>query len=151
MKLKKSVKGMTLVEIIIALAVFTVMALMMVQIGSVTKALMMNTNHMNNKTLAEAPVGSIQDVEGLNDAANNLVDDAGDPLAQADIDAVVNKRPVTFTVTSGAFSATINADKYSSAAVAKEATQNGRNCDTSKHMNGDLEFYVIETETQPTT
>ncbi len=143
-KKKKNVKGMTLIEVIIALLVFTIMTLVMVETGSVTKSLMMNTNHMTNKTVAESPIGSVQDVDGLEDAAANLVDVNGDPLDQAAIDAELNQRSVTFTVTSGSFNAVINADKYSTQAAAKEATQNGRNCDTSNHMNGDLEFYVIQ-------
>lgn len=145
-KKKKNVKGMTLIEVIISMLVFTIMATVMVRTGQVTKSLMMNTNHVTNKTTAEAPIGSVQDVDALRDSASNLTDAGGDPYDAADIAAELNETPVIITVTSGSFVETVNAKKYSTSAAAKEATNNGRNSDTSNHLNGDLEFYVIETQ-----
>lgn len=56
MKAKKSVRGMTLVEIIIALAVFVVTSYILVQVGSTISALTKNANHVNKKVSIEAPI-----------------------------------------------------------------------------------------------
>lgn len=53
---KKSVKGMTLVEIIIALVVFSIAALLMAQIATVSTTLTRNSNHVTRKTSLQAPV-----------------------------------------------------------------------------------------------
>lgn len=142
---KKNVKGMTLIEVIIALLIFTLLASIMVRVGSVTKSLMMNTNHMNNKVAVEAPVAAVQNTDDLTDAAANIqeTDSNGDPV---DNSALAAGQPVSITVKSQGYTYTANANKFSTAAMAREATQEGRNCDTS--MQGDLEFYVIE---EPTT
>lgn len=139
MKLKKKrVKGMTLIEVIIALAIFTLLAAIMVRVGAVTKSLMMNTNHLNNKTTAESPIGAVQDVDGLEEAANAVHSDPAD--AQAAMQAV----DMQVTVKSGSSNTVLNVTRYSTQAAAAEAAANGINCDTSKHMNGDLQFYVIQ-------
>ncbi len=139
MKLKKKrVKGMTLIEVIIALAIFTLLAAIMVRAGAVTKSLMMNTNHLNNKTTAESPIGAVQDVDGLEEAANAVHPDPAD--AQAAMQAV----DMQVTVKSGSSNTVLNVTRYSTQAAAAEAAANGINCDTSKHMNGDLQFYVIQ-------
>ena len=142
---KKNVKGMTLIEVIIALLIFTLLSLIMVRVGSVTKSLMMNTNHMNNKIAVESPVAAVQSVGDLSSAVGNIneTDSNGNPV---DNSALANGQAVTFTVKYSGFSYTANTKKYSTHAMAKEATQEGRNCNTS--MQGDLEFYVIE---EPTT
>lgn len=146
MKMKrKKVKGMTLIEVIISMLIFTLLATIMVKTGSVTKSLIMNSNHVTNKTTAEAPIGSVQDVNALEDAAKNQITvNGGDPNDPAQVAAEVQETPVTIVVSSSGYTATINANKYSTAAAAKEATVNGRNSDTSGHLNGDLEFYVIQ-------
>ena len=139
MKLKKKrVKGMTLIEVIIALAIFTLLAAIMVRVGAVTKSLMMNTNHLNNKTTAESPIGAVQDVDGLEEAANAVHSDPAD--AQAAMQAV----DMQVTVKSGSSNTVLNVTRYSTQAAAAEAAANGINCDTSKHMNGDLQVYVIQ-------
>ncbi len=146
MKMKrKKVKGMTLIEVIISMLIFTLLATIMVKTGSVTKSLIMNSNHVTNKTTAESPIGSVQDVAELEDAAKSqITTNGGDPNDPAQVEAEIQKTPITIVVSSGGYTATINADKYSTAAAAKQATANGRNSDTSGHLNGDLEFYVIQ-------
>ncbi len=135
---KKRVKGMTLIEVIIALAIFTLLAAIMVRVGAVTKSLMMNTNHLNNKTTAESPIGAVQDVDGLEESANAVHPDPAD--AQAAMQAV----DMQVTVKSGSSNTVLNVTRYSTQAAAAEAAANGINCDTSNHMNGDLQFYVIQ-------
>ncbi|MBR6617627.1 MAG: prepilin-type N-terminal cleavage/methylation domain-containing protein [Oscillospiraceae bacterium] len=134
-KMKKKVKGMTLIEVIVALAIFVVMTLMMVQVGAVTKALMMQTNHLNRKTAAEGPIASVQDVNALTELAAGLVDDEGNALE-------VSATPVTFTISANGSSKTsvINTVKYSSQAAGEAADPN-----FDANMRGHLEFYVVET------
>ena len=135
----KRVKGMTLIEIIISMLVFSVLTLIMVRVGSVSKSLLMNSNHVNNKTTAEAPYGATRDFTGLQNAIIDpttltpKLDDDGNPLTVA-------TTPVTITVTSGGFTRNINTTKYSTAAAAALSDAN-----TNTNMNGDLDFYVIET------
>ncbi len=135
-KMKKKVKGMTLIEVIVALAIFVVMTLMMVQVGAVTKSLMMQTNHLNRKTAAEAPIASVQDVDALNTLAANIKDADGNPNPM-----VVEQTPVTFTISANGSSKTtvVNTVKYSSHAAGEAEDPN---FDTN--MRGHLEFYVVE-------
>ncbi len=140
MKLKKKrVKGMTLIEVIIALAIFTLLAAIMVRVGAVTKSLMMNTNHLNNKTTAESPIGAVQDVDGLEDIANAM-----HPTDPAAAQSAINAVDMQVTVKSGSSNTVLNVTRYSTKLAADEAAANGINCDTSNHMNGDLQFYEIQ-------
>lgn len=135
---KRTVKGMTLIEIIISMLIFTLLASIMVRVGAVTKSLMMNTNHLNNKTSAESTIGAVQDVSALTSTANahySTPQEAADAISETDLQ---------ITVSGSGFSATVDAKKYSTKAAADNATASGRNCDTSDHMNGDLQFYVIQ-------
>lgn len=135
----KRVKGMTLIEIIISMLVFSVLTLIMVKVGSVSKSLLMNSNHMYNKTTAEAPYGATRDATGLQNAIIDpgtgapMDDGTGNPMEIA-------TEPVTITVTSGGFTRSVNATKYSTAAAAALSDAN-----TNTNMDGDLDFYVIET------
>ncbi len=140
-KMKKKVKGMTLIEVIVALAIFVVMTLMMVQVGAVTKSLMMQTNHMNRKTAAETPIASVQDVDALNTLAAGILDDEGNAME-------VEATPVTFTISANGSSQTaiVNTVKYSSHAAGEAADPN---FDTN--MSGHLEFYVVEQPTEAPT
>lgn len=71
---KKTVKGMTLIEIIIAVLVLGVMGTMMCVIGSTVAKVMIDTNHLNNKTAAEAPVAISQDASAVTAAPTVLTD-----------------------------------------------------------------------------
>lgn len=53
---KKSVKGMTLVEILIALFVFSVISLILVDVGKSVNSMVKNSNHVNKKTSIESPL-----------------------------------------------------------------------------------------------
>lgn len=63
-KKKRNLKGMTLVEIIISLFIFTLMALMMVRIASVSTNLTTNANHVNRKVTVQAPLAEMQNTDG---------------------------------------------------------------------------------------
>jgi prepilin-type N-terminal cleavage/methylation domain-containing protein len=54
-KQKKAVKGMTLIEIIIAMVVFAVAALILAQVGTTVSNISQQTNHVNRKVSIEAP------------------------------------------------------------------------------------------------
>lgn len=69
----KSVKGMTLVEIIISVFVFSVTALILVNVGGTINSLSKNASHVNKKTNLESPVIenglSYLDIQLVTDAA----------------------------------------------------------------------------------
>ncbi len=64
---KRTVKGMTLVEVMVALCIFTVMTVMMVQIVKTSNALLTNATHTNNKVTIEAPIAELA-IDGGEDA-----------------------------------------------------------------------------------
>ena len=54
----KKTKGMTLVEIIISLFIFTLLALILVRVGVLISNYTRSANHVNRKTVYEAPVAA---------------------------------------------------------------------------------------------
>lgn len=141
---RKRVKGMTLVECIIALLVFTIAALIMVTAGSTACKLRREASHISNKTDAELPIANVRDVSAAaawTDASGNTVS------AQSSVTVTVGTVSVDGagnTTMGGTNYATYNATKYNTAKAAMDAV----NADTA--LDADLEFYVIET-TAPTT
>ena len=134
MRKARKLRGMTLVEIIISMFIFSVIALMMVQIGVVTKSLLMNSNHVNNKTSAESPVAAAQNYKALTDGTEYtaITDNNGTPV---DV-----HEEVTFKITtSNGKTATQTWHKIRTGAAADKS---GKNCDTN--FDGDLEFYVYD-------
>ncbi len=63
-KAKKTCKGMTLIEVIVAMAVFSLMALVMVKICTTTLEMTRNANHVNRKVTIQAPLAEIQNKDG---------------------------------------------------------------------------------------
>lgn len=131
LKLKRRVKGMTLIECIIAILVLGIMGTIMARIGQVVTGVMMETNHVNNKVVAESPYGAVRDVDGI----NNLVND----LTAASEAADNGETDVTIAV--GTYG-TVNAKRYSTSAAATDAQVN-QNIITNTNMDADLRFYVI--------
>lgn len=130
-KTRRKAKGMTLIEVIISMLVFGVAGLIMVVTGTTTKKLMMNTNHMNNKINAEAPIAAVRDVKSVQDAADNVA-------------MQVETETVNITVTVTGKSQVVKTRKYSTAAMAAAASNN-----TNTNMQGDLDFYVLDTTEPP--
>lgn len=118
----KKVKGMTLVEIIIAMTVFAVAGTMMVKVGAASKSQLKNSNHLINKTQAEVAVGS------SDRAITKLRDDYG-----GNGETVVEFSSPFGTVSGWRYD-TLNADEYS-----------GKDCDTGLADNESLQFYKINT------
>ena len=154
MRKKRKLQGMTLVEIIISMFIFSVIALMMVQIGVVTKNLLMNSNHVNNKTSAESPIAAARDFEALQVPGSTEYKEVTDNNGAA----VEVHETVEFTVKAPTKSDTGEAGervvtqiwhKINAGAAADES---GKNCNTN--FDGDLEFYVsddVYNATEPTT
>lgn len=69
-KMRKKVKGMTLVEIVISLLVFGVTAVIMISVARVSVNLTRHSNQVNRKTTVEAPYA-----ESGNTAAAYVEDD----------------------------------------------------------------------------
>jgi len=120
---KKKFKGMTLVEVIIAIAVLGVAGLIMAKIGQAAAITMYRTNHLNTKINDEAPTVSVKRVENIDESVDGLGD-------------------VTIAVDSYG---TYTAKKYSTGSLAD--TEDAAD---TRLFQGNLEFYVIETETETT-
>lgn len=123
MKKSKKVKGMTLIECIIALFVFGVMAVMMAVIVTSTCRFLMNANHTTNKTVKEAPVAAaiITETDQATDLGN-----------------------VTITVP-GSSKHTINAKKY------QAKLEDETNPFYQSGMDANLQFYEVEHATEAPT
>jgi len=134
-KLKRGVKGMTLIECIISILVVGVTATIMVTICTSAMNHLSEANRVNNKVNAEAPVAAVQDVAQLNNAT--VLDSNGNPIIMNAND----KQTVTFTVTAGK-TYSVTADRYDTNVMARRS-----NRDTTTQFNADLRFYDV----QPTT
>ena len=77
---KKSLKGMTLVEIIISLAVVAIMTVLLVAAASAVNAYIRSSNNVNKKVSVQAPVAE----SGYTGSANEL------STADSDIRITVN-------------------------------------------------------------
>ncbi|MDE6729335.1 MAG: prepilin-type N-terminal cleavage/methylation domain-containing protein [Oscillospiraceae bacterium] len=140
-KKNKKLKGMTLIECIIAMVVLAITGLIMVRVGALTNRLLINANHVNNKTQAESRVGSVNDKITLNDycTANATFNSAN----EADITNGVIKaktdsngeQDVTFSV--GTYG-TVNAKRYNTKAADGVSA---KDCDTNLNDNASLQFY----------
>ncbi len=113
-------KGMTLVEIIISLFIFTVMAAMMVQIGEVINNLTRNANHVNRKVAAEAPLAENE----VTNSANGLTTVTDDNLK--------------IQVQVGAYTAYVKGQTYSTDGAVAGNTFANTNADI------DLEFVAVD-------
>ena len=135
-KSKKNLKGMTLYEIIIALAVFALMARILVGVGASIDRTTRSTNNLKSKIVAEKPY-----------AANKvLTDPSGNSVATAE--------DMTITVNCNGANVVMEADKYNTeTAFTKDETQNvdvaGKEAEANEQYNGglNLEFVVIRPET----
>lgn len=70
MKKKKKLKGMTLIEIIVAIAVFAMISLILVMLGSAVSSQRRSAIHVNRKVAVQGPIAEAQ-----NDGNALLVDD----------------------------------------------------------------------------
>ena len=138
---KKRVKGITLIECIIALAVLAVAGTVMARIVTVSCQIMRNTNRMNNKLIVESPAASIQAGQNKDFTTSPPIDKyrVGDiEVEDSDVE------DVQITVTSGSNSTTYNAKKYDTWALAKASD---RDCytgsdPTQTERDGNLQFYA---------
>ena len=122
-KAKKTVKGMTLIECIIALLVVGIAGTIMVVAGTTTKRFILNSNHLNNKTEAESSVGANQNVDKLNDLS-------------AASGVAVQQDAVTITV--GGYGS-VNATRYHTNAASAASP---KKVDTGLADDASLEFYT---------
>ena len=70
MKKKKKLKGMTLVEIIVAIAVFAMVSLILVMLGTAVDAQQRSARRVNKKVAVQGPIAEAQ-----NDGNSYLLDD----------------------------------------------------------------------------
>ena len=132
---RKSAKGMTLIECIISILVVGVTGIIMVTAANTVTKLMMETNHINNKVKAEAPIGAVQDVDTLDTITNDLVN-AGETASNGETN-------IEFKIASSAVDyGKVDAKRYNTSSAATRDTKNGTNCSTN--MNANLQFYTFE-------
>lgn len=124
-KSAKKLKGMTLVECIVAMAVLAVAGLIMVKIGQTSQAQLVNSNHLINKTSVEAPIGNAKDTTTLNQYCTDT--------------AVPNgEQEVTFSV--GSYG-NVTAKRYDTLAA---DSKTAKNCNTNMSNDACLQYYVMD-------
>ena len=124
-RMKRTVKGMTLIECIVAILVVGIAGTIMCVAGTSTKKFLINSNHLNNKTEAEASVGATRDRTKLEDFANTLGD-------SVEIDDV--------TITVGTY-CTVDAHRYHTLPASKASD---KAVDTGLDSEASLEFYRFD-------
>ena len=135
-KVKKTVKGLTLLECIIAILVLAIMGVVVCRVAQISCSIMINTNHLENKTNAEAPYGAVRDVQI-------------ESLPGFDPSDTSQKKNVTIKVGTSADDdvyGVVQATEYS----AKVAADNAPN-DTTANSNAHLRYYVLVEPTEATT
>ncbi|MBQ8926746.1 MAG: prepilin-type N-terminal cleavage/methylation domain-containing protein [Oscillospiraceae bacterium] len=138
-KKRRSLKGMTLVEIVIALFIFSLMALMMARLAEVVVSLNRNANQVNRKTAAQAPIAEMQNTNG------NVSDLENDNLR---ISVTVAGKTVSVTSKSYTTAKTMTGDPAAAAAGDLEFVQ----IDLNKFSGDGIYVPPTEVETEePTT
>lgn len=122
-KSKKTVKGMTLVEVLIAIFVLGVMGTLMAKAATISCSMMKSANHMNNKVEVEAPLAAAQE----ND--------------DADVTVVDDDVPISIT---GSFDADTVVDLKVTKYATAQKTVGDKFADTSKTVDADLVYYSVE-------
>jgi len=152
---KKTLKGMTLIECIIALAVLAIAATVMARIVSVSCNVMKNTTRMNNKIVVEAPAAIIQDGDYVEDVVTNNVDSAGNALpARVSADGMNHDvDDVVITVSAGGSSTSYRTKKYDTWALAQASDRDcyTSNDPTQSQRDGNLQFYRPDGNGHPDT
>ncbi|GEM_PF-1243874 len=80
---KKTLKGMTLVEVLIATAILGIMTLFLAKNAYVIEDYNRATTNLNQKVAVEAPLAELQKISKIPkcDEDGNLLDESGNPLA----------------------------------------------------------------------
>lgn len=127
-KRKKKAKGMTLVEILIALAVFCMLALVIVRAGFVIHTLVGDTNHINHRVSSQVPI-----------AEQHYVPGASDPDPERTC-AVINThlRVVVTSTTNSSLTYAFDAVEYSARNAADES-----NTDWNTQTIGDADLHYV--------
>lgn len=63
-KSKKKLRGMTLVEVIIAIAIFAMLGAVLILVGTSIDQYSRSTKHMNDKIAVQGPIAETQDTDG---------------------------------------------------------------------------------------
>lgn len=72
-KRKKSLKGMTLIEVIISLVVFAMLGVILITVSITINNYIKATNNINSKVTREAPIAEVQNVDpDLSTSAGNV-------------------------------------------------------------------------------
>lgn len=71
---KRTLKGMTLVEVIVALAIFTMLGVILITLGSTVDKTTRSSNKLNKRVSVQAPYAASKNI------SYNTVDDDGNPI-----------------------------------------------------------------------
>lgn len=135
MKKKRTLKGMTLIEIIISMFILTIMAGLLLGIGLNVDETSKSTTGMKDKVSVEAPYAANKRVEYI---------DAGGGVA-----TIPAESNISISVSFGGASQSIDADVYNTADIYDDSVSE-RSLVGDKHDNRDLRFIQVATAA-PTT
>ncbi len=140
MKKRKTFKGMTLMEIIISLAILSVLTLVLVQTSSTINMYLKSAKNVNQKTVQQAPVAEV-----------------GHKSAGEQIATNVEIRVERNGAGDQSFSAELRGNAYKVGEPATEVVTDAEGNETvidKNELGGDLNMqYIVDLEavTQPTT
>lgn len=146
-KNKKNLKGMTLYEIIIAIAVFALMARVLVGVGMGIDKTTRATNNLKNKIVTEKPYAANKLTQ---DPSGNSIATSKEMTVRVSLDGTFH-----FKDNSGNDSSVTNpsiemeADKFNTeTAYTKDETQNidvaGKEAEANKEYNGKLNLEFVQ-------
>jgi prepilin-type N-terminal cleavage/methylation domain-containing protein len=155
--MRKNVKGMTLVEIIIAMVVFAVIAMILVHVGGTVNTLTKRANHINKKTSIEGPMIenaqaclSVQFNKGYDDAAktkrnyqkdSETVTALGGCLEAYNVDARTDQAsPLRVTMEYDGTPVHLNAAVFTASPAISASDKN------STESAGDLKYIYVSTK-----
>lgn len=159
MKKKKSLKGMTLIEIIIALAIFAMLGVILVQVGTLIDRTNKATGRLNRKVNAQSPYAASQTFEYPD------VDEDGNPVTSELAPEAMN---ITVSIDEGGVPKTVNvkvkksdgSEEYETKSVVAQATIGAKKYDTKAivednpmiydpdgpNRNHNLKFAILDDE-----
>lgn len=135
-KVNKKLKGMTLVEMIISIAIFAIMGGLLLLVGTHIDATNRSTNVLKNKVSTESPYAANQ-IKEYTDKSNNS---ATLPASDVEVEVKVGSSDVK-----------MKAKKYATEDLVTDGLSPADKAALKKKANGNLNLQFIEVEVTTTT
>ena len=135
-KVNKKLKGMTLVEMIISIAIFAIMGGLLILVGTYIDATNRATNVLKNKVSVESPYAANQ-IPTYENKAGAIVEL---PTSNVQIEVKVGSKEVK-----------IDAKKYATEDIITDGLSAADKAAVQKKANGNLNFQFVEFERFTTT